>query len=319
MGARNAVQVPINQGSAVGAPFCDYLRVSMEPAAADEVEGALRPLLEHAGCVANPAAPGEYLHHGGGGSFKRLKPGRVDVLSLSGSLLADLRAGGVLNPTLAVLGTVPHRVTRLDAARDYGLPGPLYVAEIHRLALAGRIRLTYLAGSPGMRRLITPEQVSVHLSADVRGAQTGTVNLGRRGSADVIACVYDKRHERLCRGFPDPGELLRVEMRLGKSVGMTLRDASSPERLFYHYAAPDLCSMPPAMEPWLAHAEGLVLQPIPQFTADERLARLVERSGELGRILELALATDATLGSLFALLRRRARQLINAAALRAVA
>ena len=94
---------------------------------------------------------------------------------------------------------------------------PAVVAAVKMAALSGSLSLT--------RKSLQPSHCRYLGGIDVDGHETGTVYLGKRQNADVWAKVYDKRHERLSRGFADPGSLLRVG---GLPVGRWRHPARCP-------------------------------------------------------------------------------------------
>ena len=102
------------------------------------------------------------------------------------------------------------------------------------------------------------------------------------------AKVYDKRHERLSRGFADPGSLLRVEVALQSDVGVTLRDVHQPADVFFQYAGKSLVAVPDGFAGWESHAEGFVLPPRQERTAYERFHSFVSNSLSLRRAAEMA-------------------------------
>lgn len=268
---------PVPIADRVAAPFCDYVRVTVPAPYDDDAMDELRPFLDCLGC--GQVAEGLYQRVGRPGVLRRQKRQGLSSFAVSGNLLTDLRAVGLYDQFLSVFAAVPHRVTLIDAACDFLIPAPSRVCALYAEARTGTFRLT--------RKVVPAHAVRAVLNSDIEGNETGTVYLGRRGAADVYARVYDKRHERICRGAADPGPLLRVEMTGTGGVGITLKDASDPERFFYHYAAPDLCEAPSGVGEWVPNAEGFVMQKRPEFTPYQRLARIVSDSPDLGRVADL--------------------------------
>ncbi len=93
---------------------------------------------------------------------------------------------------------------------------------------------------------------------------------------------------RLSKGFPDPGPLYRIEMRVKSKIGATLRDAWDPTCLFYHLASPALIAAPPNIQHWESGAMGFDLPPRVERTPAERMAMLLGASADVRRLLELA-------------------------------
>ena len=280
-------------------PFCDYLRVTVPYEVSARIVDEVRPFLDMVG--ASEVAPGLHRMGGeGGGVFKHARSGAVSVYVMSGQLLSIWRDVGLLEDAVLALAAYPLRVTRLDATCDFLEDAPPIVAGLHTRAMAGELALT--------RKRIAPSNAEVRLSAGHDGRQTGTLYLGRRGRAEVVAVVYDKRWERISAGCADPGPLLRVEIRCSAGVGCVLGDVLAPERLFYHFAAPDLVEAPSGVSEWKPHAEGYYLTKRREFTAAERVDRLVERSSDIGRAIALSLEASGDLSVLERSLRARGRR-----------
>lgn len=279
--------------SMVGRPFADYLNVSTPVDIADELREAVIPVLEGAGSF-QEVAPGLIQFYDIGvrkgqvvpvpaGTVKFGRRGRVATLSTSGAVLRLLRASGALPEYLAAIATLPHRVTMLHVTADYHLPDvPAAIHQVKEAAYAGELSLT--------RKRVLPAQCQHVFSVDIDGRETGTVYLGQRANADVWAKVYDKRHERLSRGFPEPGSLCRVEIACMSDVGATLRDAFDPFDLFFHYAGRSLVEVPPEFAGWSANGEGYVLGERRERTLFERMENLIAGSLDIRRLADLALA-----------------------------
>jgi len=279
-------------------PFCDYLRVTVPYEVSARVVDEFRPFLDMVGCA--EVAPGLCRIGAEGGVFKHGKSGAVAVYVMSGQLLAIWRDVGLLQDAVLLLSGYPSRVTRLDATCDFLEDAPPIVARLYKRAMAGELSLS--------RKRITPSNAEVRLSAGHDGRQTGTLYLGRRGKADVVAVVYDKRWERISKGCSDPGLLLRVEIRCSAGVGCVLGDVLAPERLFYHFAAPDLVEAPSGVSEWKPHAEGFYLSKRREFTAAERMGHLVDGSADIGRAIALSLEACGDLSVLERSLRARGRR-----------
>ncbi len=223
-------------------------------------------------------SPGLFKSADDGGTFSFFERSGVVALSASGAALASLRGQRLYGDYLSAIAYFPHRVTTLHATRDSAEYAPPVVAAVRERALAGKISLT--------RKAVSPEAVQWHFSRNGRGDDTGTVYLGSP-NVEVRAVVYDKQHERVCKGMPDPGPTLRIEMRL-KKVGAGLRDAFDCASLFYHYAAPSLCDAPAGVAAWAPHGEGFSVTRSDPLPPAARLRRLIETSPDFARALELA-------------------------------
>lgn len=277
----------------VGEPFADFLNISVPLDSAGGLREDLLTLLDQVGSFEESSLqPGTFRHlqmctRSGKVSVESLgavrfsRRGKVQVVSTSGGILRLLREKGRFLDYLAVIGSYPYRVTMLHVTADYLCPSvPAVVAAVKTAALSGSLSLT--------RKSLQPSHCSYLGGIDVDGHETGTVYLGKRQNADVWAKVYDKRHERLSRGFADPGSLLRVEVALQSDVGVTLRDVHRPADVFFQYAGKSLVAVPDGFSGWESHAEGFVLPPRPERTAYERFHAFVSGSVSLRRAAQMA-------------------------------
>lgn len=261
----------------VGVVITDYLNVTTPLGSFPFMRDAVQPVLEEAGASARTA---EILDVGNGGTVKIASMMRVGMLSLSGAALAHLRALNLYGELLAAIAQEAHKVTILHAARDKRADAPRHVQALYRSARQGKVSLS--------RKAINPRKDLEHIfkPSVTDGRDTGTVYLGPI-TARVRAAVYDKRNERLLAGHPDPGPLLRHELRT-KNVGATLRDAFDPTALFYHYMAPELLKRPAGVADWSPHAAGYELPPMRVYSPAERIQRVLDNSPDVETLLELA-------------------------------
>lgn len=277
--------------SMVGRPFADYLNVSVPVEIADEVRSSVLSVVDALGNF-DETVPGLFQFYEIGvrkgnvvpvplGTLKFGRRGKVATISASGALLRLLRDRGLYSEYLAVLGSFPHRVTMLHATADFLVPDvPAVVQSVKAAAYAGELTFT--------RKRILPAQCQHVFSVDVDGRETGTIYLGQRKNADVWAKVYDKRHERLSRGFADPGSLVRVEIAVMSAVGATLRDAADPSDIFWHFAGRSLVEAPVEFAGWEAHGEGYVCGERRERTLFERFENLISGSLDIRRLAEMA-------------------------------
>jgi hypothetical protein len=276
----------------LGEPFADYLNVTTPYDNADAVRESLLPLLETLGAF-EETQPGEFTFYElvmakgkltpiTDGVFKLRRRSQVLVMSASGAVLRRMRDRGSYAEYLALLGSFPHRVSMLHATADYLVASPPdVIAQVDAAASAGSLSLT--------RKRLLPKHCNAVLGTDIDGRRTGTLYLGQRANADVWAKVYDKRHERLSRGFADPGSVVRVEVAAQSDVGATLRDALHPRDLFFHFAGRTLVEAPPDFSGWSAHGEGFVLGERRERTLFERMETLLENSRDVARIGAMAI------------------------------
>jgi len=260
-------------------PFCDFLSATFARSDDAAVLSQLVPVIDAAGGYLDSAAVGASLYRVDLGTIRAALSHGVFSVGVSGVALSVLRQTGLVGDFLAAMGGFPHRVTGLHATLD--IPndaGPVVAA----VAAQGRRGLIALS-----RKAVAAADVVTYLGLDAFGALSGSVYVGSP-KAEVRATVYDKRKERMDKGFPDPGPLVRYELRCRSKVGATLRDAYDPERLFYHFCAPDLLTRPQGVQPWAAHGEGFALEKRTVFTPAELLSRRLAASGDVQRLLDLA-------------------------------
>lgn len=237
--------------------------------------------------------------------FTERKDSAVATISASGMVLAKLRAVSLLYDLCgAIAATGPYKVTHLDLAHDVMGDVPAMLEDVY-----ARLRLT---GCALTRKRTPPHQITQMLSPGCDGRDTGTVFIGNRKKAETTAAVYDRRHDALCKGKDDPGPLLRYEIRTGVP-GMSLKDLVQPEPLFYHFASPDLLPRPATVPDWQPWGEAFTVGQR-QDDAMVKLARYVERSGDLRRLHDLAQQVPGGTEQLRRLLNQRLRVLDATAA-----
>lgn len=202
-------------------------------------------------------------------------------LSASGGSCEALRQLSAFGEYLALLGSYPHSVTRLDACMDVPLPGPAIVgALVKQYPPDSLVRLS--------RKGVRPDY---NLQPSLCGGITGTFYAGplRYGKAKISARVYDKQAEVLSRTGHDIGALTRYEVTARKGVGASLRDASRPLELFWHIASPALLARPAAVPPWTPFlGETWAPGAIPRASDRNRLLARVESSVDFGLLIEFA-------------------------------
>jgi len=231
-------------------------------------------------CLESPAGPEALYLSPDGGNMKTGFRGGVFWVQVTGGVLASLRGLRLLDSYLMAFGIRPHRVTRLDAALDLPLESPPVLSRLYDQAKAGSVSLSRKRlGLGQLHKILEP--------ALYGGPDTGTVYLGR-STAEVRLKVYDKRQERLKRTGVDIGSpLTRFEVTVTGKMGASLRDASSPQSLFYHFISPSVLSAPPGVPPWVPYVGGYEVARA-DTVPYQALKRRVESSRELGRLVALA-------------------------------
>ena len=281
----------------MGEVFCDDLRVTVPASHWPDVRGSVQPVLESIGAAVEYQSEERIGWRYEGGTAQAKRVGVVWSLSTSGQMLAGLRLRSLFGQFLAAIGSSPHKVTGLHATMDREAATPPVLEEL----------LAKVASDDGLRlsrKRVALSHVDRWLVRRADGSDTGTMYLGSK-AAEVRACVYDKREERIAHGMPDLGyDLTRYELRL-RGVGASLRDASEPTSIFWHYMAPDVLPCPVGVAPWVSHAQGVELDWPPVAEPAERLAQRVFRSDDLASILKLARSFPGGPELLLSMLRRR--------------
>lgn len=262
-------------------PFCDALTVSMPVEAWADVRRALVAEIDAIGLAVEVDQDRRTLWRAldGAGIVRSEVVAGVRTVYASGGVCGALRASGRWSAYLGVLGSAPHRVTRLDATVDVHNDAPPVLDAVAQLARAGGVSFT--------RKAVRPRDVTSLLALRFDGMLSGTLYVGAR-RASVRLCLYDKRKERVDRGLPDVGPLTRYELRLTSETGVTLRDAYDPASVFWHYLPGTLLSPPPGVVPWAAGALGYDVDRPPPLSAAERLHRRLQDSAEFAALVRLA-------------------------------
>lgn len=259
-------------------PIADYVTVSTPLANGPALYGAVLDvalLLDDARTDHQSVRVGKH----GLVRYQERSASGVAVVSTSGHVLAMMRASNLLFEFCgAIASAAPYHVTHLDVAKDEECDAPARLQWLY-----GNLRI---AGCALTRKRIKPQDVRLMASRGDDGRDTGSIMIGDRRRAETTAIIYDRRHDAVCKGKPDPGPLLRTEIRTG-IPGLSLRDVYDPEPLFYHFAAPELATKPDHVPEWQPWGEMFDIDRVAKDAA-EQLARLVDRSGDLDRMLALA-------------------------------
>lgn len=258
-------------------PFCDYLKATIPLAESGTYSRDLGLML---------AAHAEKRDENGfywlpeGGKVRVGRYGQVLTISVTGAAVRYLRDLGQWSDFLSLLSEYPHRVTALDVAYDrFDQSGADVVPGLNELGKAGGVSLT--------RKSVDPRRVRMVDGLDPDGRVTGTVYLGAR-TAEVRCRVYDKRAERVDRGYPDPGPCVRYELTATGKVGISLRDAWDPVPLFWHYMGRSLLESPPGVPSWVPAGEGFIMPKRTSLGPYQALHRRIELSADLDYLLEVA-------------------------------
>jgi len=260
--------------------FCDFLSVTFDRADWEQVRQAMTPALDSIGAQVDYDTPDATLWRAGDGTVNAKRYRHVMSVGATGAILAALRFSGAFSAYLSAIGSVPHRVTRMDASKDVETPtAPVIASLVDRASSSDGLQLT--------RKRIRSSDVTRLVSRQSDGSDTGTVYLGTK-DADVRACVYDKRVERMKNGYCDVGPLTRYELRCRSGVGMSLRDAYEPASLFWNFMAPDVLTAPDSVAEWIPCPGGFAIDWPDMPSPLARLQRRVESSDEVAALLRLA-------------------------------
>lgn len=260
--------------------FCDYLDVTFSPT--DCPYPALNRLLLSLDYSVETVDQVSFVYRPPGDFRGVLKVQHCNAwarVSASGGTCAHLRSVGAWMDYLSILAEQPHRVTRLDAARDYALDGADVIAALQARYPLGHVHL----GRKALR-------VTTLLSVRSDGRSTGTYYVGKSSKARATAKVYDKAHQLLeLYGHDHGAPWTRFEVTARGDYGATLRDAATPDVIFWHIASPALLNAPEGVPVWSSNSE-FNWQSLPrEFNPALVLQRRVERMGEL---TALALVAD---------------------------
>ena len=213
-----------------------------------------------------------------GGTLKHFPHTTYHQFSFSGMYLDSLRRFNDMAETLWRFSECPYKITMLHIAHDIREPAEPYLKRLRRQGKTGSLQLT--------RKKIHPKNVSYierHNYANP-GVSTGTIYLGS-SQAEVSAGCYDKRNERIDRGYDDPGPWFRPELRT-KNIGATLRDVFIPDSLYWHYMA-KIIEPPGDQLPWESHAEDYVLEKPPELLPYQIMKRRLRSSPDIDHLLSL--------------------------------
>ena len=253
--------------------ICDWLDVTYSPI--DMPDADLRTMLL-ASDFSVEYDKGQRLQYRAstGGTVGIQRSARFGRISLSGSACAALRDAGLWADVLFLLGSSPHKVTRIDGALDVRTDPADVIASLCMRYPDGQVRLNQ-----------RPLNVTRFLEArPFDGRDSGTYYVGYRSRGRVTARVYDKRLEHFKRTGVDLGyNLTRYEITVRADYGATLRDAYDPTALFWHVASPALVSRrPDDVGEWVSGSDFTGWSHVPRtYVPYEVMQRRVEYMAEL--------------------------------------
>jgi hypothetical protein len=256
---------------------CDYLDLTY-PIDGNPL-GSISDLLFEAGFVSTSSADDAAVLMRcptGYGTFKAGVMYNSFRTSISGDSLDYLRSNGFFSEYLSLSSEHPHTVTRLDSCIDLPIDGADLVDHFISL-YPNTVCLSQ-----------KPLRVTRLLSTRDDGRLSGSVYAGRHSSARVILCLYDKAYEVFCKRntvIPPTG---RIEIRGRRDIGLTLRDAFSPESFFFSFLPHGILKTPDHVLPWEPFTDMAHVRTPREFTPYQVLQRRVESSAELARLLDYA-------------------------------
>lgn len=259
------------------AAFCDWLDVTYSPDNCPLTE--LQLFFSQAGLEVDDFTSGVgFWSPERSGLLKMGVTRGVFRVSCSGGFVGYLRSAGLWLDFLSILGSLPHRITRLDLAVDTSEDG----ADV-----LDRLRTMYASGSVRLTRKLMPTKLFLSVRPD--GRESGTFYVGHRSRARVTARVYDKALERFERAGILTVPKTRYEVTLRQDTGVTLRDACECDRAFYHFASPALIDSPDDVPDWSADwGRDWSAGPRPELLAAEVLERRIAASAELSMLASVA-------------------------------
>jgi hypothetical protein len=256
-------------------PFCDYLNVTCHPEnsfVADALE-----FLDFISCPVAYADEERTIVEVGFGKIVIDKKAKFHSISASGSSLAHLRSSCLFSDYLSVLASVPHKVTRLDAAIDIGVDAPLYLRMLEKKYPDDRVKFT--------RKAVKVSRLYSARESD--GKQSGSWYAGNYGKARLTAKVYDKQLEALDKRGESLPPTTRIELTFAKDFGCSLKDASMPASLFFTHSKPIL-DHETDHPVWESHSDGWVGTP-PDTKLDWQIyQRRLQNSPEIAALTALA-------------------------------
>ena len=265
-------------------PFVDYAGFSFPES---EAEALLDDVIGHAllagGCLASDddsvSKDGVKLCYWG-------KYSGVQWMRITGSGLRAFREQGNLEHVIGCINAHEHKVTQLHIALDIAEHAPRRLGLLQRRVRRGNLFLTQKA---------VKWWNTVKGPCPVTSGTTGTLYLGKRTS-DVWAKVYDKRAERINKGFDDPGPLTRYELSLGRHTNISLADLANPAPAFWHHMSRPQGVLPSSQDvpEWEQQGSGYHLPPREPPDVVGQCMRLLDCSADLQRLKRLLAALPPT-------------------------
>lgn len=257
-------------------PICDWLDVTCSPESS--FMGALTNWLglHSIDCVAFKDGSTAYMIDRG--VLKLSGTGRFHRASASGGFVDGLREKGLWRDYVNLLGSVDHKVTRLDVAVDVHVDMPIVLSALESCYPNGEFNF-------GRKSLRTKTILEKRVADNVL---SGTWYAGHRSKARLCGRVYDKQLELLERHGILSTPLTRFELTFRKDFGASLWDVLSPTDIFYSHAGGLMKTDHIKYNDWAER--GLMpwcSAPVDTDFTVERAKRALSHSVELRRYAEL--------------------------------
>lgn len=276
--------------------FADWLSISYPTSLSPHME-----LLS----LFSTISPMSYVGMGSGKELYKMESGSTCFvtskesycnISISGSLLSQVRGSNKMRDLIDILGSAPHNITRLDIAYDTPMPGEQVISNIQRSFHTGFARVA------GRDR-----QMNYNLSQIAKNRHTGTVYFQNgKYSGTILLRVYDKAWEQLQKLSLSVPPTTRYELTVRR--GASLRDFTHPDSIFWHFLPDGLLKRPSVVSSWSATERVDYDSFDGSLTTDyERLRFLIQNSPALVQLVEKASSVNG--GSM--LLEREVRSLLS--------
>lgn len=259
------------------APICDWLDVTCAPNASfvDDLTAWL--LLNGVACITFKDGSNAYTFDRG--VLQISTSAKFHRASASGGFVDGLRDAGLFRDYVNLLGSVPHKVTRLDVAVDVSVDAPLVLDALESTYPDG----VFHFGRKAVRtKTILEKRMSDNLSS-------GTWYAGHRSKARLTGRVYDKQLELMEKhGILSP-PMTRFELTFRKDFGASLWDVLSPTDIFYSYAGNLMKTDHVKHDDW--SSRGTMpwnSLPVDKDMTIERFKRMLAHSAELKRYCAVA-------------------------------
>lgn len=274
-----ALCVSLHERSGV---FCDWLDVTCSPT--DSFADSLVDWLAIQGFPVSDFGDRVSSYRVGSGTLRLEKRHNFHRASASGSVVAELRNHGLFRDYVNLLGSVGHKVTRLDVSVDAAVDAPQVLSDLCSVYAEGSFSFG--------RKALRTKTIFERRESDNR--LTGTWYAGHRSAARVTGRVYDKQHERLQHGIITP-PITRYELTFRKDYGCSLWDVLMPHSLFYSHSSGLLDAPLDGYDDWFS--KGLVpweSEPVDTDLTMERFTKRVRYSPDMAHLAALAARFGST-------------------------